>query len=172
MKHLDEKTIVSFLPMADLGEREMYSFPKEEKSLEEVYKGYTYFKENDVLLAKVTPCFENKKASIVKNLKNEIGFGSSEYIVLRPSEKVAPEIIYSHITSSDFNNTGRKVMTGIGGLKRVPTSFVENYEVPLLDKNSQKQLVSEMNEQEIIINSNKKLVNIMERKISEVLALL
>ena len=70
---------VSFVPMADLNVHKMLFKIKQIKKKDEVYKGYTYFKENDVLLAKVTPCFENGKSGIARNLKNNIGFGSSEY---------------------------------------------------------------------------------------------
>ena len=68
---------------------------REEKQLSEVAASYTYFEDNDVLLAKVTPCFENGKAGIARGLLNGIGFGSSEFYVLRPGERVLPEWIYS-----------------------------------------------------------------------------
>ncbi|MBU4086256.1 MAG: restriction endonuclease subunit M/S, partial [Nanoarchaeota archaeon] len=59
---------VSFVPMADVKEHQIYFNPRETRQIKEVYTGYTYFKENDVLLAKVTPCFENGKSGIAKNL--------------------------------------------------------------------------------------------------------
>ena len=74
IRELDPSTEVSFVPMADLGEHRMSFISQETRKLEEVYKGYTYFRDNDVLVAKVTPCFENGKAGIAKNLTNGIGF--------------------------------------------------------------------------------------------------
>lgn len=88
IKNLPEDTFVSFVPMADINENSMDFIPKEERKLSEVFGGYTYFQNNDVLVAKVTPCFENGKAGVAKNLRNGIGFGSSEYYILRCSEKV------------------------------------------------------------------------------------
>src|SRR5687768_8712810 len=73
---------VSFLPMADLNENKLSFNPKQIQKIENVFQGYTYFKDGDVLLAKVTPCFENGKAGVAKSLVNGIGFGSSEFIVL------------------------------------------------------------------------------------------
>jgi len=86
--------IVSFVPMADLNEHCITFQPSEEKRLSEVSASYTYFEDNDVLLAKVTPCFENGKAGIARCLLNSLGFGSSEFYVLRPTSSVLPEWIY------------------------------------------------------------------------------
>lgn len=171
-KKLENSNMVSFIPMADVGEREIYSYPQQSKRLNEVYSGYTYFREGDVVLAKVTPCFENRKAGIVKNLINSTGFGSSEYIVLRPKSNILPEIIYSYITSNNFNVEGRRVMTGIGGLKRIPTKFVEDYVIPLPDLKTQESLVSEIIEKENFIKANKKIIETMEVKISELISVL
>ena len=80
---LDPDTSVSFVPMADVAEHRIAFKPKKEKILSEVAPSYTYFAENDVLLAKVTPCFENGKAGIARGLVNGIAFGSSEFFVMR-----------------------------------------------------------------------------------------
>ena len=77
-------TEVSFVPMADIREHSMGFCAKQTKPIADVFSGYTYFGENDVLIAKVTPCFENGKSGIAHGLKNGIGFGSSELFVLRP----------------------------------------------------------------------------------------
>ena len=76
---------------------------KETRKLEDVSTGFTYFKNNDMLLAKITPCFENGKAGIARNLKNGIGFGSTEYIVIRADNSVVyPEWIFYHINTCEF----------------------------------------------------------------------
>ena len=80
-KILKNSDFVSFAPMEDLGINQKYLNPKKQRTLEDVAGSYTYFAEGDVLLAKITPCFENGKLGIAKNLTNGIGFGSSEYII-------------------------------------------------------------------------------------------
>ena len=104
---LDQAMRVSFVPMADLNENCMKFQPKEEKRLSEVSASYTYFEDKDVLLAKVTPCFENGKAGIAHGLINGIGFGSSEFYVLRCSQQVLPEwrISASCIPSSEMGRS-------------------------------------------------------------------
>ena len=85
--HDDEK--ITFLSMESVGEDgKIYS--SEIKTLGEVFKGYTYFKKNDVLFAKITPCMENGKGAIA-DIDTEIGFGSTEFHVLRPKSEVLPE---------------------------------------------------------------------------------
>ncbi len=166
---LPKDTKVSFVPMVDLSENLMSFMPKQIKSLEDLNTGYTYFKDRDVILAKVTPCFENGKAGIANDLENGIGFGSSEYLVLRCSDRVLPEFVYGLIKSSDFINLGRLRMTGTGGLQRVPTEFVKLYQFALPDLKTQDTLVSQIIEEEKIIESNKKLIEIMEKKIENVI---
>src|SRR4051812_49181783 len=80
--------LVSFAPMEDLGINRKFLQPSQVKPLSSVVGSYTYFADGDVLLAKITPCFENGKLGIAINLKNGVGFGSSEFIVLRPSRQL------------------------------------------------------------------------------------
>ncbi|MCD4815367.1 MAG: restriction endonuclease subunit S, partial [Methanosarcinales archaeon] len=131
ISHLDGDLQVSFVPMADVNENEMYFDTKETRKLDGVIKGYTYFQNDDVLLAKVTPCFENGKASLAKELTNGIGFGSSEFYVFRSSEKIKPEWIYYNVTANRFRNEGKLKMTGTGGLQRIPKDFVKHCKIPL-----------------------------------------
>lgn len=141
---LKPETLVSFVPMADLNEHRILFQPKEEKQLSEVSSSYTYFEDNDVLLAKVTPCFENGKAGIARNLLNKIGFGSSEFYVLRSSERVLPEWIYFCVMHPNFRDAAVAQMTGTGGLQRVPRDFVENFQIPLPPLEIQKEIVNEI----------------------------
>ena len=141
---LPEGTNVSFVPMADLGENRITFVAKDHRTLGDVGASYTYFADNDVLLAKVTPCFENGKAGIAKGLENGIGFGSSEFYVLRSSEKVLPEWIYFCVTHPIFRQSGIRNMTGTGGLQRVPREFIENYEIPLPPLEVQREIVAEI----------------------------
>ena len=135
---------VSFVPMADLRENQIAFIPQQQKSLGEIGGSYTYFADDDVLLAKVTPCFENGKAGIAKNLTNGVGFGSSEFYVLRSSEAVLPELLYYCVTSPQFRQSGIDSMTGTGGLQRVPRQFVGGYQVPLPPLDVQREVVAEV----------------------------
>ena len=102
------------------------------KEYDEVKTGFTYFAENDVLFAKITPCMENGKGAVAKGLHNGIGFGSTEFHVLRPiSGKTDPYWIYTLTAFSQFRMDAASNMTGSAGQRRVPASFLENYRVSL-----------------------------------------
>ena len=159
---------VSFVPMAMVSETDMYFSVQEQKPLKEVYTGYTYFRDNDVLLAKVTPCFENGKSGLAKNLENGIGFGSSEFFVLRANpEKVLPEYIYYIINSNRFIAEGTPQMTGTGGLRRLTKDFVLNYPVSLPPLDVQRRIVNQTEEEITIVEQNKRLIEIFEKKIND-----
>lgn len=170
IKELDEKTEVSFVPMADLNENEIHFKSKQIKKLSEVYAGYTYFRENDVLLAKVTPCFENGKAGIAKGLKNGIGFGSSEYFVFRPNDKILSTWIYLNIITNSFRIGGKLNMTGTGGLQRVPPAFVKSTLIPFPPIEIQNKIVIQIEKEQDLVNSSKQLIEIFEQKIKDRIA--
>jgi type I restriction enzyme M protein len=148
----DQNTRVSFVPMADVNENQIAFQPSEERVLSEVGTSYTYFEDNDVLLAKVTPCFENGKAGIARNLTNGIGFGSSEFYVLRSSEQVLPEWIYFCVMHPLFRDAAIGQMTGTGGLQRVPRDYVENFQIPLPPLAVQQEIVAEIEGYQKVIN--------------------
>ena len=162
---LDGATTISFVPMSDMGENDMYFDAKEYKNLQDVGSSYTYFKDNDVLIAKVTPCFENGKAGIARDLSNGIGFGSSEFYVLRPTEAVISQWIYLCITTPAFRGWATSQMTGTGGLQRVPRSAVENYKIPLPPLAIQQAIVAEIEAEQSLVAANRELVERMEGKI-------
>ena len=118
---------VSFAPMEDLGIGEKYLQPRRTRRLGEVSGSYTYFADGDVLLAKITPCFENGKLGVARGLTNGIGFGSSEYIVLRPAPALDAEFLYYFLARPAFLEEGARSMTGAVGHKRVTKEFVESY---------------------------------------------
>jgi len=146
------ETRVSFVPMADLNEHSISFQPRDEKQLSEVSASYTYFEDNDVLLAKVTPCFENGKAGIARSLLNGIGFGSSEFYVLRSNGQVMPEWVYFCVMHPLFREAAVAQMTGTGGLQRVPRDYVENFQIPLPPLEIQKEIVSEIETYQKVIN--------------------
>lgn len=103
---------------------------------------YTYFKEEDILIAKVTPCFENRNIAIAKNLTNGIGFGSSEINVVRVSKKANRRWFFYLLLSSEFIETGASKMAGAGGLKRIPSLFLETFSFALPPISEQTAIVS------------------------------
>ena len=124
-----DSRLCTFIPMEKL---KLGSLVKdEEKQISEVIGGYTYFKDGDLLLAKVTPCFENKNMVVANDLKNGIGFGSSEIYVLRTNSKVNTQFLYYRLQEDQFIELATGAMTGAGGLKRVPSEFLNNFEFAL-----------------------------------------
>jgi restriction endonuclease S subunit len=139
---------------------------KDIKNIDEVYNGYTYFKEGDILLAKVTPCFENGNLGIAKNLKNGIGFGTTEVHVIR-AKKDSRKFIYYLFQNKHFMEKGNSEMYGAGGLKRIPSDFVENYVYPRPDYQTQvcisNYLYQKTAEIDEIINKKEKLIDYLEK---------
>ncbi len=125
--------------------------------------GYTYFEENDVLIAKVTPCFENGKIVLIKNLATPVGFGSTEFIVIRPNtQKVLSPFLYYILYNVPLRSIGKHFMTSAVGLKRVPTEFVENFRIPIPPKREQIQIATFLDHKTKQID---KLISTEQRKI-------
>lgn len=170
LTELEGSTVVSFVPMSDIGEHEMFFEPKETKRLDEVTTSYTYFKDGDVLLAKVTPCFENGKAGIARGLRNGIGFGSSEFYVLRPTDALLPEWVFMCAATPAFRAWAAPQMTGTGGLQRVPRAVVESYQIPLPPLATQQAIVAKIEAEQALVAANRELITRMEKKIQATLA--
>ena len=156
---LRQDTMVSFVPMADLGENQMQFRPIQEKPLSDVLGNYTYFADNDVLLARVTPCFENGKAGIARGLLNGIGFGSSEFVVLRCGQEILPAWTYLCITHPLFRSWGVRQMTGTGGLQRVPRSVIAEFQIPLPPLEVQRELVAEIESYQRVMDGARAVVD-------------
>lgn len=117
----------------------------EEKNWGDIKKSYTNFADGDVIFAKVTPCFENGKAAVVRNMPSGIGAGSSEFYVLRPASKeISPKLIFAIIKSQAFMQLGAENMTGAVGLRRVPRAFVEEFPVALPPAEEQKVIADKL----------------------------
>ena len=130
-KNIKKDELCSFIGMASITENGDINTNNIKKFLE-VSKGFTYFLENDVLFAKITPCMENGKGAIAQNLCNGIGAGSTEFHVLRPlTNKSNPYWLYILTTLKHFRILAEKNMTGSAGQRRVPISFLENFQLPI-----------------------------------------
>ncbi|NCS91097.1 MAG: hypothetical protein GW779_01560 [Candidatus Altiarchaeum hamiconexum] len=158
VKDFDIDTEVTFLPMASVSKKGKIVY-REKKKIKDVIKGYTYFKDGDVLLAKITPCFENGKRAIAKDLKNGIGFGSTEFHIIRPKEKVTSDWIFFSISRDDFKNEAKNKMTGTAGQKRVPARIVENFKIPVPKVQEQTQIVSEIESRFSVIDKLEETVD-------------
>ena len=143
---LSDDDQVSFAPMEDLGIGVKYMQPLRTRRLGEVSGSYTYFADGDVLLAKITPCFENGKLGIARDLTNGVGFGSSEYIVMRPNRSLDAEFLYYYLARPEFLEEGARVMTGAVGHKRVTKEFVDSYPIPLPPISEQRRIVAILDE--------------------------
>ena len=126
-----DSDLVSFVPMPSVSEDgHLVNVANEEYG--KVKKGFTYFENNDVLFAKITPCMENGKGAIAHNLTNKIGMGSTEFHVLRPIDGVSNAYWLLALTRLPiFREHASKNMSGTGGQKRVGTAFLENFMVGL-----------------------------------------
>ena len=92
---------------------------------QEVSKGYTWFMDGDVIFARITPCMENGKSALAKKLFNGVGFGSTEFHVIRPGNKILGEWIHFLTRSKEFRNDAASRFKGTAGQQRVPQSFLE-----------------------------------------------
>jgi type I restriction enzyme S subunit len=122
--------LVTFLPMERVGADGRIDV-RERPAASSVWNGFTYFKRHDVLVAKITPCFENGKGACLDTLPTEVGFGSTEFHVLRARSSVESQFLYRLTTVPEFRRLGADAMTGAAGQQRVPQSFVANFTVPL-----------------------------------------
>lgn len=138
--------LVSFLPMEDMGIDEKIVRATQTKPLSTVVGSYTYFADGDVLLAKITPCFENGKLGIAEGLSNGIGFGSSEYIVFRPAKTLSKEWLYYYLSRETFRVEGAARMSGAVGHKRVSKEFIESYPIPVPPLPEQQRIVGLLDE--------------------------
>ncbi|MCQ4324145.1 restriction endonuclease subunit S [Pseudomonas stutzeri] len=130
IKHLSENLSVSFVPMEAVGELGGLCLDVE-KEISEVSNGYSYFADGDVLIAKITPCFENGKGAIAKGLTNGVGFGTTEFHVLRCESSMNRNYLFYLSVCHAFREIGASQMLGAGGQKRVTDDFIRDFRVGL-----------------------------------------
>ncbi len=128
--NVNDNIEVSFVPMAAVEEETGKFSLKETRRFGEVKKGYTAFKDGDLIFAKITPCMENGKIAIIKNLKNGIGFGSTEFHTSRFSSLVFTKFYFYFFVQKNFRRESRRHMTGSAGQLRVPSLYFK--EIPIL----------------------------------------
>lgn len=138
---LAEGDQVSFVPMHAVSEATASITTSESRTLGEVKRGYTAFREGDVLFAKITPCMENGKVAIARNLVNGVGFGSTEFHVLRAGSQVLPEFLYYFVRQPTFRVAAKQQMRGGAGQQRVPELFLRKELIPLPPLSEQGRIV-------------------------------
>ncbi|WP_312671682.1 restriction endonuclease subunit S [Pseudescherichia sp.] len=160
IKLSNDFTKISFIGMADVTVDSHLSNTTD-KSYGEVKKGFTSFYNNDILVAKITPCFENGKGALVKGLKNGIGFGSTEFHVLRAKPmKGCASFIHYITTTEDFRKKGEMNMTGTAGQKRVGKDFIANYVIACPPVDEQTEIAN-------FLSIVDKKIELIDRKIIE-----
>lgn len=156
----------TFVPMEKL---KLNSIILDEKRLvRDVYGGYTYFEDGDVLMAKVTPCFENKNIAVASDLLNGIGFGSSEIYVIRATTYVNNRFLYYRLQEESFMDIATAAMTGAGGLKRVPSDVVNGYSLAAPVIEEQRTIAAFLDYETVridsLIDKQQRLVELLKEK--------
>lgn len=127
LSHLSDDTVVGFVPMSAVSEVTKTITAPETRRFGDVRKGYTPMRNGDVIVAKITPCFENGKLAIV-DLEQSVAFGSTEFHVFRPTGEVDSRLLYHLLSSELIQKEGRNQMKGAAGQKRVPSDFFRAFE--------------------------------------------
>jgi len=141
---LPPTTEVTFAPMEAIADGLGGLDTSLSRTIEEVGSGsYSYFADGDILLAKVTPCFENGKKALAKGLRNGNGFATSEVHVIRPGkEKIDPVFLTYLLSSQEFRAAGMASMTGAGGLRRVSESAILDFRISITDISTQQTIAA------------------------------
>ena len=140
---IKDDDLISFLPMPAV-QAEINIYNEDFVKYSKVKKGYTKSKNRDVLFAKITPCMENGKSCVVDNLKFGIGFGSTEFHILRSLGSILPEFVFYYVVQESFRKRAQNVMTGAVGQRRVPADYLKNISINLPTIDEQKQIVKEI----------------------------
>lgn len=157
-KRLNDSDDVVFIGMQDVNEdATIKNFRKLKYS--EVKSGFTYFERNDVLVAKITPCFENGKGGFASNIPTEVGFGSTEFHVLRAKQNVDPRYIYFQTKRPRFRNELEGDMVGSAGHKRVPLNSIKSFELETEhSQEEQAAIANALSDVDALITSLEKLI--------------
>lgn len=164
----DRSFEVSFLPMEAIGDDGSLSLERV-RPICEVETGYTYFREGDVTVAKITPCFENGKGAVMRGLISGVGFGTTELIVTRPkAAEATSDYLHWLFISRPFRQLGEAAMYGAGGQKRVPDEFVRNFEVAFPDVAEQGAIATFLDQEtakiDALVAEQEKLIALLKEK--------
>ena len=149
-KKLPAEELVSFVPMASLSAESASVETTQDRPYAEVAKGFTPFLDGDVLVAKITPCFENGKIAQAR-LPRSHGFGSTEFHVIRARSAIAESrYLHHYLRLEEVRAKGQRRMTGSGGQRRVPASFLADLTVPLPPLKEQHRIAAILDQAETL----------------------
>lgn len=161
-RDVDESQQVTFVAMASASE-DGHLLASEARVLSETKKGFTYFDRSDVLLAKITPCFENGKCLRPGQIPTEIGFGSTEFHVIRPdTESLDSLYLFYLVWSEKFRFLGEKSMSGAAGQKRVGSDFLKGFEIPLPPLPEQKRIAAILDKADAIRRKRQQAIQLAD----------
>ncbi len=173
IRGLDPQLPVSFVPMEAVGEYGGLAIDAV-KPLATAVESYTYFGDGDVIVAKITPCFENGKGALAEGLENGIGLGTTELHVLRPAPGIDPRFVFYLTLSDPFRRLGAAAMYGAGGQKRVPEDFVRDLRHPLPSPAEQRSIAAFLDQEtariEALIAKNERLIELLQEKRAALIA--
>ena len=143
--NLNDELEVSFIPMSLISEGFSNAHTSEVKKWKNINKGYAHFCNEDIGIAKITPCFENRKSVIFNNLKNGVGAGTTELYILRSNKTLSfNKYIFYFVKTQEFINNGIKGFTGAVGQQRISRYFIENTLIPLPPLAEQQRIVEKI----------------------------
>ena len=133
---------VSFVPMAAVSELTVTIEEPVDRPYDEVSKGFTAFQRGDIIIAKITPCFENGKMAHALDLPRQVGFGSTEFHVIRPKDSLNGRYLFQLLRRPDVRTEGARKMKGAAGQRRVPADFFSSLTIPLPPLAEQKRIAA------------------------------
>ena len=158
---------VSFVPMEAIHEYGGIDLDST-KPLSDVVEGYTYFRNGDVIVAKITPCFENGKGALASGLCSDIGFGTTELHVLRPSFHVHARFLLYLTFSDHFRRIGTASMYGAGGQKRISDDFIRNFRHPVPSLPAQRAIAAYLDREtariDRLVERKERLIELLQEK--------
>lgn len=144
--YLEDDTEVGFCPMPLIFSEYGKNVEFKTRKWKEIKSGFTHFADNDVVVAKITPCFQNSKAALITGLPNRYGAGTTELYVIRAYLRDLAPFIYSFIKTTAFLIEGERIMRGVAGQQRVPRDYVESHIFPLPPLSEQQRIVAKLDE--------------------------
>ena len=142
---LENNLKVSFVPMLLIDNGYSGKHTDEVRLWKQVKSGFTHFKENDVGIAKITPCFENRKSTIFKNLRNGYGAGTTELHILRTyDDTILPQYLLAYIKSNLFIEKGKQNFIGVVGQQRIGRTYIENLYLPIPPLQEQQRIADQI----------------------------
>jgi len=167
VRKLRTDTEVSFVPMESVGEYGGLDLSLT-KEISDVGDGYTYFSDGDVVVAKITPCFENGKGSLAGELVNGIAFGTTELHVMRCRPELDQQFAFYLTLTNAFRKLGEAEMYGAGGQKRVPESFITNLKHPIPPSHEQRAIAAFLDREtariDALVVKKERLIELLQEK--------